>query len=183
MNSMKGFYFIVFSILFMQKINAQDKYLTKEGFVSFFSHSMVEDIKADNNQVLSVIDTKTGKIAIQLLMRSFMFEKALMREHFNENYVESYKFPKATFSGEIRNFDELDETNTVTEIVGTLTVHGKEKEISSKVTVNITENGIILTGDFKVEVADFDIKIPAIVANNIAKTIKVSFELHHQPYK
>lgn len=183
MNNMRGFYFIVISILFMQNINAQDKYLTKEGFVSFFSHSMVEDIKADNNQVLSVVDTKTGKIAIQLLMRSFMFEKALMREHFNENYVESYKFPKATFSGIIRNFDELDETNTVTEIAGILTVHGKEKEISSKVTVNITENEIILTGDFKVEVADFDIKIPAIVANNIAKTIKVSFELHHEPYK
>ena len=182
MNNMRGFYFIVFGILFMHNISAQDKYLTKEGFVSFFSHSIVEDIKADNNQVLSIVDTKTGKIAIQLLMRSFMFEKALMREHFNENYLESYKFPKATFSGEIRNYAELDENNTVSEIVGILTVHGKEKEISSKVTVVINENEITLTGDFKVEVADFDIKIPAIVANNIAKTIKVSFELHHEPY-
>ena len=179
---MKRIYYIVFGILFMQSLNAQDKYLTKEGFVSFFSHSIVEDIKADNNQVLSVVDTKTGKIAIQLLMRSFMFEKALMREHFNENYVESYKFPKATFSGEIRNFEELDENNTVTEIFGTLTVHGREKEISSKVTVISTDNIITLTGDFTVEVADFAIKIPAIVSNNIAKTIKVTFELHHEPY-
>ena len=179
---MRGIYLIVFGALLIQNISAQDKYLTKEGFVSFFSHSIVEDIKADNNQVLSVIDTKTGEIAIQLLMRSFMFEKALMREHFNENYVESYKFPKATFTGEIRNFAELNETNTVSEIVGTLTVHGREKEISSKVTVMITDNQITLTGDFKVEVADFDIKIPAIVTNNIAKTIKVSFELHHKPY-
>ncbi|MGB5665624.1 MAG: YceI family protein [Maribacter sp.] len=180
---MRGFYFILIGAFLLQNINAQDKYLTKDGFVTFFSHSIVEDIKADNNQVLSVIDTETGKIAIQLLMRSFMFEKSLMREHFNENYVESYKYPKATFSGEIKNYNELNKENRETEIVGLLTVHGEVKEISTKVNVDISEDEIILTGDFKVDVADFNIKIPAIVANNIAKTIKVSFELHHKPYK
>lgn len=180
---MKGFYFILISAFLAQNLSAQDKYLTKDGFISFFSHSIVEDIKADNNQVLSVLDTQTGKIAIQLLMRSFMFKKTLMREHFNENYVESYKYPKATFSGEIKNFDELNEEQTETEIIGILTVHGEEKEISTKVIVNISESEIMLTGEFKVDVADFNIKIPAIVANNIAKTIKVSFELHHKPYK
>ena len=90
---MKDLYILSIVLLLVHNTHAQDKFLTKEGFVSFFSHSIVEDIKADNNQVVSVIDTITGKIAIQLLMRSFMFEKALMREHFNENYVESYKFP------------------------------------------------------------------------------------------
>lgn len=180
---MKRFYLLFFSLWFANALYAQDKYITKEGYVSFFSHSIVEDIKADNNQVLSVMDVTTGKIAIQLLMRSFMFEKALMQEHFNENYVESYKYPKATFSGEIVNFGELNEENNEAEIIGTLTVHGREKQISTKVNVKIDESEIVLTGDFKVEVADFDIKIPAIVANNIAKTIKVSFELHHTPYK
>jgi hypothetical protein len=180
---MKGFYFILISAFLAQNLSAQDKYLTKDGFISFFSHSIVEDIKADNNQVLSVLDTQTGKIAIQLLMRSFMFKKTLMREHFNENYVESYKYPKATFSGEIKNFDELNEEQTETEIIGILSVHGEEKEISTKVIVNISESEIMLTGEFKVDVADFNIKIPAIVVNNIAKTIKVSFELHHKPYK
>ena len=180
---MRGFFFILIGILWVHSLKAQDKYLTRDGFVSFFSHSIVEDIKADNNQALSVIDTDTGKIAIQLLMRSFMFEKSLMREHFNENYVESYKYPKATFSGEIKNFDTLNAQNTETEIVGILTVHGESKEISSKVKVDITDNSILLTGDFKVDVADFNIKIPAIVANNIAKTIKVSYELNHKPYE
>lgn len=180
---MKRFYVLVFSFWLSGVLSAQDKYITKEGYVSFFSHSIVEDIKADNNQVLSVIDVKTGKIAIQLLMRSFMFKKALMQEHFNENYVESYKYPKATFSGELVNFSEMGGENGETEITGILTVHGREKEISTKVDVEISPNEIVLTGDFMVEVADFDIKIPAVVANNIAKTIKVSFELHHTPYQ
>jgi polyisoprenoid-binding protein YceI len=180
---MKKFYLVIVAVQCLYGVNAQDKFLTKEGYVSFFSHSVVEDIKADNNQVLSVIDTVTGKIAIQMLMRSFMFKKALMQEHFNENYVESYKFPKALFSGEILNFSEISQENNVTEIVGTLTVHGEEKKISTKVNVEIRADGILLKGDFNVDVADFKIKIPAIVANNIAKTIKVTFELDHKPYK
>lgn len=180
---MKRLYFLFFALFLVHSMGAQDKFLTKEGFVSFFSHSIVEDIKADNNQVLSIIDTTSGKIAIQLLMRSFMFEKALMQEHFNENYVESYKYPKATFSGEIKNFSELSVENTETEIVGQLKVHGETKDVSTKVTVEIDGELIKLSGDFKVDVADFNIKIPSIVANNIAKTIKVTFELHHKPYE
>lgn len=162
---------------------AQGKYLTKEGYVSFFSHSIVEDIKADNDQVLSIVDTDTGDIEIQLLMRSFMFKKALMQEHFNENYVESYKYPKATFSGKIKDVAGINDQNTETEIVGKLSLHGREKEISTKVDVRINGDELILSGNFIVEVVDFDIKIPAIVENNIAKTIKISFELHHKPYK
>ena len=80
-------------------------------------------------------------------------------------------------------FDELEELEGETQIVGTLTVYGRDKEISARVNVEINKNEIILIGDFYVEVADFDIKIPAIVANNIAKTIKVNFELRHKPYK
>jgi len=179
---MKTFYIFIFTFLIINQLEAQDKFFTKEGYISFFSHSLVEDIKADNNQVLSIIDAKTGKIAIQLLMRSFQFKKALMQEHFNENYIESYKYPKATFSGEIKNFDQLDNQVTETEIVGILTVRGIKKKVSVKVKIEISSEKILLTGNFKVNVADFDIKIPAIVVNNIAKTIKVSFELHHKPY-
>ncbi|WP_031442070.1 YceI family protein [Arenibacter algicola] len=180
---MKEIYIIIINLLLLNCVSAQGKFLTKDGYVSFFSHSVVEDIKADNNQVLSIVDSETGEIAIQLLMRSFMFKKALMQEHFNENYVESYKYPKATFSGKIMKFNELEELEGETQIVGILTVHGREKEISARVNVEINKDEIILIGDFYVEVADFDIKIPAIVANNIAKTIKVNFELRHKPYK
>lgn len=173
----------IYILISVQTVFAQDKYFTKQGSLSFFSHSLVEDIKADNKQVLSVIDTTTGEMAVQLLMRSFQFKKALMREHFNENYVESYKYPKAVFSGTIVNYNERKEKSFEAEIKGTLTVHGIEKEITTIANVTKTTDEIILTGDFVVKVADFDIKIPAIVVNNIAKNIKITYELRHIPYK
>jgi len=179
---MKKRYILLFSILFLNQIFSQEKYLAKDGYISFFSHSLVEDIKADNNQVLSIIDKETGEIAIQLLMRSFLFKKALMQQHFNESYVESHKYPKAKFKGYIINFKDLNKENSNTEIKGTLSIHGKEKEISTIAKVIIHEGEINISGDFMVEVADFNIKIPAIVRNNIAKIIKVTFEIKHKPY-
>lgn len=183
MKEMNKLYIVLVFLFFVQTSIAQDKFFTKEGYVSFFSHTIVEDIKADNQQVLSIVDTITGEIAIQLLMRSFQFKKALMQEHFNENYIESYKYPKATFNGKILNFNELFDENFETEIKGILLIHGQEKEISTIVKVTKKKERLILTGHFMVEVADFDIKIPSIVANNIAKTIEVTFELKHKPYK
>ncbi|MDP3312162.1 YceI family protein [Lutibacter sp.] len=176
--------FLIF-VLFLMSVQSfsQEKYLTKEGFVSFFSHTLVEDIKADNFQVLSVIDKKTGEIEIQLLMKSFMFKKALMQEHFNESYIESHKYPKATFKGFIANFNELESTNTTVEIIGILSVHGKEKEIKTTAKLLILKDQINISGNFMADVADFDINIPTVVINNIAKTIKVSFDLQHKPYK
>jgi len=180
---MKKRYIIIFVLLVVSQAKAQDKFFTKTGYVSFYSHSLVEDIKADNNQCLSIIDAKTGKIAIKILMRSFMFKKALMQEHFNENYIESYKYPKAIFSGVIQNFKELNSEVNETEVIGVLKIHGKEKEIAIRLKVVSKENEIILSGSFNVEVADFNIKIPSIVSKNIAKTIEISFELNHKPYK
>jgi polyisoprenoid-binding protein YceI len=172
---------IVFFIVL--KSYSQNRYITKEGYISFFSHTIVEDIKADNFQVLSVMDKESGEIAIQLLMKSFMFKKALMQEHFNGSYVESFKYPKATFKGFIQNLNEVDSLNTEVTIKGILSIHGKDKEIEIKSTIDITKKAIVLKGDFMVEVADFDIKIPIVVRNNIAKKVKVSFELNHEPYE
>lgn len=173
---------ILFVFLTTSQLFSQGKYITKDGYISFFSHSLVEDIKADNKQVLSIIDSETGEIAIQLLMRSFLFKKALMQQHFNESYVESHKYPKATFKGFILNFKELEDTDD-TEIKGTITIHGIEKEISIIARINSNQKVIKISGDFMVEVADFNIKIPAVVRNNIAKIIKVDFNLEHKPYK
>lgn len=170
-------------LLLTINLSAQEKYFTKEGYITFYSHSLVEDIKAENHQVLSIIDESDGQIAIQLLMRSFIFKKALMQEHFNENYIESHKYPKATFKGIIENFSDIAIGESDINIKGTLNIHGKQKEINTRARINKTPEELDISGNFIVKVADFDIKIPAVVINNIAKNIKISFDLKHKPYK
>lgn len=179
---MKKIQLTLLFVLFIGFVHGQEKYITKQGYISFYSHSPVEDIKADNNQVLSIVDTTNGEIAVSLLIQSFIFEKSLMQEHFNENYMESHKYPKAIFRGEIQDFGNLTENDQTVNINGELTIRGITKPIETKAEIKKMEDGIVLNGDFFVEVKDYNIKIPSIVANNIAKTIKVSFELVHQPY-
>ncbi|ARV14932.1 YceI family protein [Polaribacter sp. SA4-12] len=180
---MKTIYTIIICFLLVNVTSAQERYLTKNGSVTFFSSAIVEDIKADNNQVLSIIDATSGKMAISILMKSFMFEKALMQEHFNENYVESDKFPKATFKGVIVGFENIKDAETKVEVKGIITIHGKSKEIVIPANIKRTEGSILVNGEFNLLVADYDIEIPGVVAKNIAKKIKVTFEFNHKPYK
>lgn len=180
---MKPVFTILCCLLFVAVTNSQDRYLTKSGAINFYSKAPMEDITADNNQVLSIIDAGKGKMAIQILMKSFLFDKALMQEHFNENYVESDKYPKATFKGDILNFDAISETLSQQKVKGMLTMHGVTKEITIDANFTKTADAILVDGNFIIEVDDYNIKIPAVVAKNIAKKIKVTFEFNHKPYK
>lgn len=173
---------IFFSFLFLGIGNSQDRFLTKNGVITFYSKAVIEDITADNHQVLSIIDAASGKMAISILMKSFLFKKALMQEHFNENYVESDKFPKATFKGDIVNFDALKETSKKTNVKGVLTIHGISKEIIIEANFTKTKDAILVDGNFSIILADFNISIPAVVAKNIAKEINVSFNFNHKPF-
>jgi polyisoprenoid-binding protein YceI len=180
---MKPILTIICCLFFISMSNSQERYLTKNGAINFFSKAPMEDITADNNQVLSIIDASSGKMAISILMKSFQFDKALMQEHFNENYVESDKFPKATFRGSILNFDAINATQSKAKVKGVLTIHGVSKEHTIEANFTRTEKGILVDGDFIVNLSDFDVKIPAVVAKNIAKNIKVSFNFNHTPFK
>lgn len=179
---MKLNFTLLFCFLCITILSSQERYLTKNGKITFFSSATIENISAENNQVLSIVDASNGKMAISILMKSFQFEKALMQEHFNENYVESDKFPKATFKGEILNFSAIKDSTKVT-VKGMLTVHGVSKEINIESTINKVENAILMNGEFFINLSDFDIKIPSIVKRNIAKKIKVNFNFNHTPYK
>ncbi|WP_227431583.1 YceI family protein, partial [Polaribacter reichenbachii] len=116
------------------------------------------------------------------LMKSFLFKKALMQEHFNENYVESDKYPKATFKGEILDFNSVNNVLSTKQVKGVLTIHGVSKEINIDANFIKQNNTILVSGDFMINLEDFKIKIPAIVAKNIAKKIKVTFKFNHKPY-
>lgn len=169
--------------LFLTVCNSQERYLTKNGAITFYSKMPLEDIKAENNQVLSIIDASSGKMAISILMKSFMFKKALMQEHFNENYVESDKYPKATFKGDILNFDVVNELVSSVKVKGILTLHGVSKEMIIEASMGKTAESIFIDGNFMINLADFEVEIPAVVAKNIAKNIKVTFNFTHTPYK
>ncbi len=163
-------------IVFINPAHAQ-KSFTKNGHISFFSTTPLEDIKADNNQVVSVINSQTGELQFSLLIKNFHFKKALMEEHFNENYLESHKYPKAVFKGMVAdnsrvNFS-VDGTYPIT-ATGNLTIHGVTKKISVPGTITIRAGQPSASARFEVRPADYKISIPKVVRNNIAEVIEVT---------
>lgn len=158
-------------------------HFTKNGSISFFSSTPMEDIKANNNQVISVINTATGDIQFSLLNNAFHFKKALMEEHFNEDYMESAKYPKSTFKGAISNLGSVnfntDGTYHVT-VSGSLTIHGVTKSIAAPGTITVNGGKISAVSKFKIKPKDYNISIPAAVKNNIAETVELTISCQYE---
>lgn len=170
------------SIIFLGFNTEPNKYIARQGQVSFFSYTTAENIEAKNNQVLSIIDLSNNEIAISMLMNAFVFKKSLMHEHFNDSYIESDLYPKATFKGKFIDFDS-QATNQTKIIKGILTIRNIAKEIEIKTTITKTKGNYQLTGEFEIVVEDFNINIPPIVAPNIAQIISTKFRFEYQPYE
>ncbi|RMA64638.1 YceI family protein [Ulvibacter antarcticus] len=156
---------------------AQQKYSTKSGEITFeASVPSFEEVKAQHNNVSAVLKGDTGEFAALALIKGFRFKVALMEEHFNENYIESTKFPKATFKGVIKNLvlSDLSEDNTELIFEGTLNLHGVDKKIAIPAAVSMKGDSIIVALKFKLKPEDFDIKIPSIVSSKIAEEVDVA---------
>lgn len=171
--------FLVLAVFTAAQVNAQ-KYMTKNGHIMFYSETPIETIQADNQQVNAALDVLTGELVFKVLMKSFQFEKALMQEHFNENYVESHKFPNSVFQGKITNIEQFDINKPGTFdalIEGELNLHGVTQKINEKGT--LTVEGDVIKGNckFNIKPADYDIKIPKAVINNIAEEIEVTVDV------
>jgi hypothetical protein len=167
--------------------NAQ-KYFTKIGKINFdaTSSSSPERIEGVNRTATCVVDTKTGNIQFAVLMKGFEFEKALMEEHFNENYVESEKFPKAEFKGLIDNNDKVDYTKDGTysvKVKGKLTMHGETKEVEAEGKLVIQGGKINAMAEFNVLMVDYKISIPGLVADKVSKTAKITVTCSLEPLK
>lgn len=163
---------------------AQPVYMTRSGQVSFFSRTPLENIEAVNNEVSSMINTETGDIVFAVLIKGFHFEKALMEEHFNENYLESDKLPKSTFQGKITNLTDIpfDKEGSFPALVeGDLTIHGVKRHITSSGTIAVSGGKILINAAFKVRLADFKVERPSLVANKIAEIVDVSLRCHYDP--
>lgn len=156
------------------------KLACRNGYVKFFSAAALENIEAENNLVTSVLDLSTGKFAFLVKIKSFQFEKALMQEHFNENYLMSDEFPKATFKGAIENFEELDFTKDGTftaNFKGTMQIKGKDKEISEPATITIKDGAVSLGSDFTIKASDYGVEIPAAKKDNISENLKITVKI------
>ncbi len=165
-------------------LNAQERYITRNGNVIFEATvPSFEEIKAVHKNTSALLNIKNGELAALILVKGFKFKIALMEEHFNENYIESDDFPKATFKGKILNFDfkEISDEFKQFEIEGILKIHGISKKIKTICNIKLNSKNILLIGKFKINPSDFDIKIPNIVSNKIAKNVFIDFNFEMKP--
>ncbi|MBX2840890.1 MAG: YceI family protein [Flammeovirgaceae bacterium] len=161
------------------------KFITKNGHTSFYSEAPMENIEAHNKEVLSIIDFESNEIVTTMLMNGFQFKKSLMQEHFNEKYVESDQFPKATFKGKFTPNETIDlskDGNYELAVTGTLTIHGVTKPIDTSATIEVKDGAVSGKTNFNVKVEDYDISIPKVVVENIAETVLVTSEFTYSPY-
>ena len=165
-------------------MNAQ-RYMTKTATVDFISKTPIETFTALNKSGACLLDVSNGNLDVVINIKSFVFEKQLMQEHFNENYMESEKFPKATFKGKITNItpEQLSKPGTYPGIVeGKLTIHGVSKDIKEKAQLKVQDKGMSLEGQFIVSPADYNIAIPGAVKDKIAKDVRIQVKANLEPF-
>ena len=165
-------FLLSFSTLFSQKM------ISKKSYVHIYSYTPIEDIDASLNDGLAILSTDTKEVAYILNIQSLSFKNALMQEHFNENYIESEKFPKATLIGSLSGDVNFSKTGIYNlSVKGKLKMHGVEQVISVPIELNILEDlSVSLKTDFLVKLEDFGIRIPKLMFTRIAEEIKVSVE-------
>jgi hypothetical protein len=167
------------------RAQAQGKYITRAGHISFFSASIMEDIEARNDKVAAAFDLSTGQMAFSVPIHEFQFKRTLMQEHFNENYMESEKFPKATFTGQVLNaaqvLRQLPNTTQNVEVEGQLTMHGVTHKVLVNGTLQMRDGQLVAFAYFNIAPADFSIDIPLLVREHIAKSVSVRVNLTCDP--
>ena len=155
-------------------------FMTTNGEVSIFSKTPMENIDAVNKSVSSIINTATNEVAVQMRITNFVFPNKLMQEHFNENYLESEKFPSATFKGKIKETVDLTVAGTYPITAsGSATIHGVTRPIELKGSIVSTGTNLALTCAFEVKLVDYKVDIPKIVFAKIAEVIKVSSKINY----
>lgn len=170
---------LVLNFLLISFLVNSQKMITKTGMISFDgSVPAYEAVKAKNDAVTCVFKVSNGQLASLALVKAFKFKTALMEEHFNENYVESDKYPKSILKGKLVDFnvDDLSDKPKEYTFKGNLELHGVKKDIVIKVFLTKTNNGIAILSNFVVNASDFDIKIPAFTVNKLTDAIRVKVD-------
>ncbi|HSF44749.1 MAG TPA: YceI family protein [Chitinophagaceae bacterium] len=167
---------ILLLLLGFVQVWSQDIWITRTGNVMFHAGTALEDIDGTSTEAASLLNVKTGDLAFQIPVKSFHFKRSLMEEHFNENYMESNKFPKSTFSGKINDISKVNFTKDgVYPVIveGDLTIHGFTRKMTTPASITIVGGKINATAHFTVLIADYNIPIPGVVSEKIAKEASI----------
>ena len=165
-------------------VPAPTRFFTRSGTISFFSATPLEDIEATNQLVAAAVDVQSGQLAFTVPMPEFQFRKKLMQEHFNENYLESEKYPKSTFKGRLVDFGAaaLDRPGPQPVVAeGELTIHGVTRHVRVPGTLERQGNRLLVNTKFAVAPADYNIEVPLLVRGHLAKTVDVTVVLACDP--
>jgi hypothetical protein len=182
----RNFILAIILAVFSYGVSAQ-QFMTRSADISFLSTTPIENIEAINSQVSALLDASSGAIAFSVPIRGFRFERALMEEHFNENYMETEMFPTATLKGNISNWKEVrglivsDGEDHEVEVVGVLNIHGVEINPTFTGIISFRKNNWALNSEFEVNAIDFGIKIPSLVRKQIADSIIVTVNASLSP--
>lgn len=174
---------LILMIALFQGANAQ-KLVSKNTHIWFNASTPLENIEGHNHQAVSILDPATGDLAFSLLVKSFDFKIALLQEHFNENYMESDKYPKSTFKGKVTNNAVINYKKDgvyQADVTGDLTIHNVTRPVTTKGTIEVKAGIVIARAEFIVKPADYNIVIPTVVADKIAKEAEVAVEANYSP--
>lgn len=157
------------------------KFSTEKTFVSFFSDAAIEDITADNTKTVGAFNAATGDIAFSVPIKEYEFEKSLMKEHFNEKYMETEQFPKSTFQGKVTGYDPNATGVQNVSSKGKLTIHGQTHEVEIPGTIEKQGDKLIMKSKFIVKLEDYKIAIPQLLWQNIAEQVEVTVDFTFKP--
>lgn len=161
---------LIGGVMFSQKM------ITRAGEIKFDATvpGAMDEVIGTNNTASSIFDKSTGDLVVQVMVKSFKFKSPLMEEHFNENYMESDKLPKASFKGKVVGFDGKPGSY---DVEGDLTIHGVVNKVKTKMTVTNDGAKVIISGNFSIKLSDYKLEVPALARKTLAETAKVGFKL------
>jgi polyisoprenoid-binding protein YceI len=177
---MKGWCVSVVFFIAVTNVMAQ-KYSVEQSIVKFHSSAAIEDIEAVNQTATGLLNVSSNEIAFLLPVRNFKFENSLMEEHFNEKYMESEKYPNATFKGKLEGFSSAISAEQSVKAVGVLSMHGVSRQVSMAGTISRLGDKLIIRSGFLIRLDDYKIKIPQLLWQNIAEEVDVSVEFIFKP--
>jgi hypothetical protein len=173
---------VIALIILSAKISMAQNYMTKEGMIDIYSETPIFTIDGKTQSAGSILNTSTGEIAASVLITSFKFKEALLEEHFNENYMESHKFPKAQYKGKITNWSTIDITKDGTYPVtldGTMIIHGVTKATTTQGTLTVTGGKLVANAEFLVTIADYGIEVEESYKDRIPEKMKITLQFNY----